>query len=93
MDIGESEQKTKQEESLLNPIVDLFEKIAEGVQFAQAETTTIPAGALGEISYLLILNTRGMEKACDQWEEIPVGQNTWQAFNNHFAYAYRFYHI
>ena len=34
-----------------------------------------------------------MEKACDQWEEMQVGQNTWQAFKNHFTQSYRCYYI
>ena len=34
MDIEESEQKMKQEWLLLDPIVDLFEHIEEGVEFA-----------------------------------------------------------
>ena len=34
MDIEESENKMDQEWSLLDPMVDLFEKIEEGVEFA-----------------------------------------------------------
>ena len=39
MDIEESEQKMKKEWSLLEPMVDLFEKIEEGVEFAEAANT------------------------------------------------------
>ena len=34
-----------------------------------------------------------MKKACEQWEDIQVGLKTWQAFKDHFAQAYRRYHI
>ena len=34
-----------------------------------------------------------MEKVCEQWEEIMVGQNTCQALKNHFMQAYRWYQI
>ena len=34
MDIEESDQKMKQSWSLLDPMVDLFEKIEEGLEFA-----------------------------------------------------------
>ena len=44
MDIEESEQKMKQEWSLLDPIMDLFEQIEEGVEFAEAANTPIPGG-------------------------------------------------
>ena len=53
--------------------MDLFEKIEEGVEFAEAATTIIPGGKVVNIAYLLILSTGGMEKACKQWEDIQVG--------------------
>ena len=42
MDIEESDQKMKQSWSLLDPMVDLFEKIEKGVDFAEAVNTPIP---------------------------------------------------
>ena len=42
MYIEESEQKMKQEWSLLYPMVELFEQIEEGVEFAEAANTPIP---------------------------------------------------
>ena len=70
MDIEESEQKMKQEWSLLDPIVDLFEKIKEVVEFIEAANTPIPGGKVVNIAYLLILRTGGMEKSCEQWEDM-----------------------
>ena len=67
MDIEESEQKIKQEWSLLDPIMDLFEQIEEVVEFVEAANTPIPGGEMVNIAYLLILSTGGMEKACEQW--------------------------
>ena len=55
-------------------MVYLSEKIEEGVEFAEAATTPIPGGRVFNISYLLILRTGGMEKPCDQWEGMQVGQ-------------------
>ena len=55
MDIEESEQKIKQEWSLLDPMVDLFEKIEEGVEFAEASNIPTPGGKVVNIAYLLIL--------------------------------------
>ena len=34
-----------------------------------------------------------MGKSCEQWEEIPVVQKTWQAFKNHSVQAYTRYQI
>ena len=48
---------------------------------------------MANIAYLLILRTGGMEKACEQWEEIKVGQKNCQAFKAHFSQAYRRYQI
>ena len=45
------------------------------------------------IAYLLILRKGGIEKACEQWEDIQVGLKTWQAFKDHFVPAYRRYQI
>ena len=45
------------------------------------------------IAYILILSTGGMEKSCEQWEDMQVGLKTWQAFKDHFAQAYRRYQI
>ena len=73
MDIEESEQKMKQEWSLLDPMVDLFEQIEEGVEFAEAANTPIPGGKVLNIAYLLILRTGGMEKSCEQWKDMQVG--------------------
>ena len=88
MDIEESEQKMKQEWSLLDPMVDLFEKIEEGVGFTEAANTPIPGGKVVNIAYLLILRTGGTEKACEQWEDMQVGLKIWQAFKDHFTQAY-----
>ena len=64
MDIEESEQKMKQEWSLLDSMVDLFEQIEEGVEFTEAANTPIPGGEVVNITYLLIPRIGGMEKAC-----------------------------
>ena len=93
MDIEESEQKMKQEWSLLDSIVDLFEQVEEGVEFAEAANTPIQGGKVANIAYLLILRTGGMEKACEQWEYMQVILKTWKVFKDHFAQAYRRYHI
>ena len=81
----------KQEWSLLDPIMDLFEKIEEVVEFAEAANTPIPGGKVVNIAYLLILRTGGMEKACEKWEDMQVGLKTWQVFKDRFAQAYRRY--
>ena len=41
-------------------MVDLFEKIEEGLDFAEAANTPIPGGKVVNISYLMILRTGGM---------------------------------
>ena len=66
MDIEESEQKMNQEWSFLDLMVELFEKIKEGVELAEAANTPIPGGKVVNIAYLLILRTGGTEKACEQ---------------------------
>ena len=74
-------------------MVDIFEKIEERVEFAEAANTPVPGGKVVNIVYLLILRIGGTEKAYEQWEEMQVGLKTWQAFKDHFAQAYRRYHI
>ena len=49
MDIEECEQKTKQEWLLLDPMVDLFEQIKEGVDFVEAAKTPILGGKVVNI--------------------------------------------
>ena len=46
-------------------MVDLFEKIEEGVEFSEANNTLTPGGKVVKIAYLLILRTGGMEKFCE----------------------------
>ena len=48
-------------------MVDLFEKIEEVVEFAEASNTPIPGGKVVNIAYLLILRIGRMEKSCEQW--------------------------
>ena len=60
MDIEKSGQKMKQEWSLLDPMVDLFEKIEEVAEFVEAANTPIPGGKVVNIAYLLILRTGGI---------------------------------
>ena len=60
MYIEESEKKMKQEWLLIDPMVDLFEKIEEGVKFSEAANTPILGGKVVNISYLMILRTGGM---------------------------------
>ena len=62
MGIEESEQKMKHEWSLLDTILDLSEKIEEGVKFAESATTPIPEGKVVNIAYLLILITGERKK-------------------------------
>ena len=59
-DIEESKKKMKQEWSLLDPMVDLFEKIEEVMEFEEAANTPIPGGKVVNVAYLLILRTVGM---------------------------------
>ena len=59
MDVEESEQKMKQEWYLLDPMVDLFHKIEEGVEFDEDANTPIPGSKVINIAYLLILVTGG----------------------------------
>ena len=54
----------KQEWYILDPMVELFEKIKEGVEFAEADNTLIRGGKLVNIAYLLILRTGKIEKSC-----------------------------
>ena len=68
-------------------MVELFEKIEEGVDFVEADSTPISGGEVVNIANLLILRTGGMVKACEQWEDMQVGLKTWQAFKDHFAQA------
>ena len=91
MDIEESKKKMKQEWSLLDTMVELFENIEEGVEFSEAAKTPISGGKLVNIAYLLVLRTVGMEKACEKWEDMQVGLETWKAFKDHFAQAKRRY--
>ena len=49
-------------------MVDLFEKIEEVVDFAEAANTPIPGGKVVNIAYLMILRIGGMEKAYEQWD-------------------------
>ena len=63
MDIDESDQKMKQEWLLLDPMMDFFEFLKEGVEFAEAANTSIPGGKVVNIAYLLILRTGGIGKS------------------------------
>ena len=58
--IEESEKKMKQEWSILDPMVNLFEKIEEVVEFSEAANTPIPGGKVINIAYLLIFSTGRM---------------------------------
>ena len=43
------------------------------------------------ITYIIIFKTRVMDKAYEQWKEMPVIQKTCQAFKNHLAKSYMHY--
>ena len=63
------------------------------MEFAEAANTSIPGGKAVNIAYLLILRTGGVEKSCEQWEDMQAGLKNWQDFKDHFAQAYRRYQI
>ena len=63
------------------------------MEFVEAANTPIPGGKVVNIAYLLIIRTGGMEKACEQLEDIQVVLKTCQDFKDHFAQAYRRYQI
>ena len=48
-------------------------------------------GRVVNIAYLLILRTGGMEKSCEQWEDMQGGLKIRQAFKDLFLQAYRHY--
>ena len=50
MEIEESEQKMKQEWSLLDPMVELCEQIEELLEFTEAANTPIPGGKVVNIA-------------------------------------------
>ena len=58
-------------------MVDLFEKIEEGVEFSEAASIPIPGEKVVNMVYLMILRTGGMEKSCEQWEDMQVGLKNW----------------
>ena len=89
MEIEVSEQWMKQEWSLLDPLVYLFDQMEEGADFAEATNTSISGGKVVNIACLLILRNGGTEKTCNQSEFMMVGQKNWQAFNDNFAQTYR----
>ena len=93
MYIEASDQENNQEWSLLDPMVNLFEQIEEGSEFAEAANTQIPGGKVVNIAYLLILRTGGIEKSCEQWEDMRVVLKTCKAFKENFAQVYMHYHI
>ena len=86
-------KKIKQEWSLLEPMVDLFQKIEEGEEFYEATNNPLPGGKVVNIEYLLILRNGGTEKFCEKWKDMIVGQKKWKAFTDHFAQAYSCYQI
>ena len=69
-------------------MVEIFEQIEEWVEFAEASNTPILGGKVVNIAYLMILSIGGMEKSCEQWEDV-IGMKTWHVFKDHFAQAYR----
>ena len=60
--------------SLLDPMIYLFDQIEERVDFKEAANTPIPGRKVFNITYLLILRTGVMEKACDKLEDMKVDQ-------------------
>ena len=60
MVIEEIQHKIKKEWSLLDPMVDLFEKIEEGLEFSEAANTSIPVVKVVNVAYLLTLRIGGM---------------------------------
>ena len=74
-------------------MVDLFELIKLGVEFAKSANTSIPGEILVNIDYLLILRTGGMKKSYELWEDMQVGLKTWQSFKDHLSLTYRQYQI
>lgn len=72
--------------------MDLFDKMKECVEFAEAANTPIPGGKALNIAHSLIVITGGKEKSCDWREEILVDQNTWQPFKNHLTQSYTGHH-
>ena len=63
------------------------------MEYAEATNTPIPGGKKVNIAYLIILTTGGMEKSCEQREDMQVGLKYWHDFKDHISHAYRRYHI
>ena len=74
-------------------MVELLEKIEEGVDFSETTNNPIRGWKVVNIAYLLILKTWGMKKSYEKYKHKQVGQNNWQTFNDHVLQAYRQYQI
>ena len=73
----------KQQWSLLDPMVDLFEKLRK--EWSSQKLLTPQYQGWG-ISHSLPTDTQDKinVKACEQWEYMNVGLQTWQAFQEFF---------
>ena len=78
----------RQEWCLLDPSVKLFEQIEEGVDLSVDASTPTSGVQVVNILNLMILRTGGIEKSCEKWKDMIVGQKNWKIFNDYFVQAY-----
>ena len=83
----------KQEWLLIDPMVDLFDQIEEGVEFAESANPPIPGGKVVTIAYLMIIRTGGIKKTVNSGKTSRFDCKNGRILKYHFSQAYRRYQI
>lgn len=91
IDLSENESRMKAPYDITTPIENLFAQIDEAVEFAEAGNSAFTAMQIVNTAYLLIFQTGALEKACDEWIEKPIVDQTWDIFKNHFTAAHQLF--
>jgi hypothetical protein len=71
-----------------DPIETMFEKIQDGICYANADMQPYKAQYV-TIAFLLILNTGAIPDACRDWQRRKPANQTWADFSREFAQAQR----
>ena len=89
INLSDNEKRLKQTYDPTMPIENLYSQVEEAIEYAAAGNAPFTNNQIVTNAYLLIFQTGQFERACEDWDILPIANKTWVNFKAHFTRAHQ----
>ena len=89
IDLSDNEKRLKQSYDPSMPIENLYSQVEAAIEYAAAGNAPFTNNQIVTNAYLLIFQTGQFERACEDWDVLPIANKTWVNFKTHFTRAHQ----